>query len=57
MVATVGDYPPLGGPGGSGITLVSAIGQLINQQLDGTYDNVSWDPRGVGKYTLCVLFT
>jgi pimeloyl-ACP methyl ester carboxylesterase len=38
-----------GGPGGSGVGLVlSGFGQLLGANLDGRFDVVGFDPRGVG---------
>jgi len=53
-LVTIVDSLPVGGPGGSGIGLVSALGAVFSEQLGGTYDIVSWDPRGVGQYTMYV---
>ena len=45
--------PLLGGPGGSGIDLITGItGEQLRKDFRGNYDLVSWDPRGVGFYTL-----
>jgi pimeloyl-ACP methyl ester carboxylesterase len=42
-----------GGPGGSGVetVLVAGLGDLLNQTLQGRFDIVGWDPRGVGAST------
>ena len=40
-----------GGPGDSGIGFLQLFGETFNEIFRGTYDIVSWDPRGVG-YTL-----
>ncbi|KAF9646745.1 alpha/beta-hydrolase [Thelephora ganbajun] len=40
-----------GGPGNSGVDLIAQNGQNISLLFRGTYDIVSWDPRGVGLYT------
>ncbi|KAF8314505.1 alpha/beta-hydrolase [Clavulina sp. PMI_390] len=37
-----------GGPGGSGLSFLKAIGRELSEIFDGRYDIVSWDPRGVG---------
>jgi pimeloyl-ACP methyl ester carboxylesterase len=38
-----------GGPGGSGVDLVSfGFGEFLDQTLLGRFDVVGWDPRGVG---------
>ena len=42
-----------GGPGGSGLTAVSELAPIFNEDLQGAFDVISWDPRGVGQ-TLCV---
>lgn len=42
----------VGGPGGSGIGLIVALGQVFSDDFQGAYDLISWDPRGVGLYTL-----
>jgi len=47
----------VGGPGGAGVGLIPGFGPFLSEQLGGTYDIISWDPRGVGKYTLCVFFS
>ncbi|KAH7093917.1 TAP-like protein-domain-containing protein [Auriculariales sp. MPI-PUGE-AT-0066] len=36
-----------GGPGGSGVNLIYRKGETLHQLLDGRYDILSWDPRGV----------
>ncbi|KAF8329515.1 uncharacterized protein EI90DRAFT_1407203 [Cantharellus anzutake] len=36
-----------GGPGGSGLSFLYRAGPQLSQMLDGAYDIVSWDPRGV----------
>lgn len=41
----------IGGPGGSGVDLIAQGGGVINTLLQGAYDIVSWDPRGVGLFT------
>ena len=41
-----------GGPGGSGIEAVSDLGKEVSELSHGSYDFISWDPRGVG-YTTC----
>jgi pimeloyl-ACP methyl ester carboxylesterase len=41
-----------GGPGGSGVDLVSfGFGDFLNQTLLGKFDIVGWDPRGIGGST------
>jgi len=42
-----------GGPGGSGVQAIAQTGLPFHQALQGAYDIVSWDPRGVG-HTLYV---
>ena|SRR5258708_4054739 len=42
----------VGGPGGSGIEFMNVFGDLASKETQGQYDIVSWDPRGVGTYTL-----
>ena len=38
-----------GGPGGSGVSMVlSGFGEFLGAQLDGRFDVVGFDPRGVG---------
>ncbi|TDL20711.1 hypothetical protein BD410DRAFT_841140 [Rickenella mellea] len=37
-----------GGPGGSGAALVFGAGEQLSKIMDGKYDIVGWDPRGVG---------
>jgi pimeloyl-ACP methyl ester carboxylesterase len=44
----------IGGPGGSGIGIIAEYGQNISALFEGTYDIVSWDPRGVGLFTMYV---
>jgi pimeloyl-ACP methyl ester carboxylesterase len=41
-----------GGPGGSGVEFVTSFGDQMSKDIQGHYDIVSWDPRGVGSYTL-----
>ncbi|KAF9644796.1 hypothetical protein BDM02DRAFT_3263355 [Thelephora ganbajun] len=43
-----------GGPGGSGLEAIKTLGPSFSQDLQGAFDVVSWDPRGVG-HTLYVL--
>ncbi|KAL7408835.1 hypothetical protein BDY24DRAFT_405259 [Mrakia frigida] len=38
-----------GGPGGSGVTFVELAGPSLSTLAGGSYDIISWDPRGVGK--------
>ncbi|MEU8777939.1 alpha/beta hydrolase [Streptomyces sp. NPDC048606] len=40
-----------GGPGGSGVQRLTQKGDALGRQLAGTYDLVSFDPRGVGGST------
>ena len=40
-----------GGPGGSGISLVEAVGKSFSKDLLAGYDVVGFDPRGVGSST------
>jgi pimeloyl-ACP methyl ester carboxylesterase len=41
-----------GGPGGSGVDLVLfGFGDFLNQTLQGRFDIVGWDPRGIGAST------
>lgn len=40
-----------GGPGGSGVDALASTGPALRQALDGAYDLVSLDPRGVGGST------
>ncbi|KDQ17321.1 hypothetical protein BOTBODRAFT_30137 [Botryobasidium botryosum FD-172 SS1] len=40
-----------GGPGESGLDMVSGLGQSLSEYTGGQYDIVSWDPRGVGATT------
>lgn len=42
----------VGGPALSGIIFLSGLGAQISANVQGQYDIVSWDPRGVGSYTL-----
>jgi pimeloyl-ACP methyl ester carboxylesterase len=37
-----------GGPGGSGIDFVKRVGDVISKMVDGHYDVIGFDPRGVG---------
>ncbi|KAI8580790.1 hypothetical protein K450DRAFT_270836 [Umbelopsis ramanniana AG] len=37
-----------GGPGGSGVDLVLRAGDILSKHVDGYYDIVGFDPRGVG---------
>ncbi|CAO3665338.1 unnamed protein product [Umbelopsis ramanniana] len=38
-----------GGPGGSGVGLVLRAGEIISKHVDGYYDIIGFDPRGVGE--------
>ena len=38
-----------GGPGGSGLETIAQAWEALPQGVKGTFDLVSWDPRGVGK--------
>ncbi|KAF8522995.1 TAP-like protein-domain-containing protein [Gautieria morchelliformis] len=40
-----------GGPGGSGVSYVYRAGPRISGVVDGRYDIVSWDPRGINGTT------
>ncbi|KAL5536829.1 hypothetical protein ACEPAF_652 [Sanghuangporus sanghuang] len=40
-----------GGPGGSGVNYVYRAGKRISDVLEGRYDVVSWDPRGINGTT------
>jgi pimeloyl-ACP methyl ester carboxylesterase len=41
-----------GGPGGSGVDLaLFGFGEFLNQTLQGRFDIVGWDPRGIGAST------
>ncbi|WP_330177310.1 alpha/beta hydrolase [Streptomyces sp. NBC_01498] len=40
-----------GGPGGSGVQALARRGNALREELDGAYDLVSFDPRGVGGST------
>ncbi|RPD53038.1 alpha/beta-hydrolase [Lentinus tigrinus ALCF2SS1-6] len=40
-----------GGPGGSGLQALQTDAEALMNRTGGTYDIVSWDPRGVGPYT------
>ncbi|KJY29221.1 hypothetical protein VR46_37290, partial [Streptomyces sp. NRRL S-444] len=40
-----------GGPGGSGVDALAYTGPALRKALDGAYDLVSLDPRGVGGST------
>ncbi|MFJ8645418.1 alpha/beta hydrolase [Streptomyces sp. NPDC093546] len=40
-----------GGPGGSGLRMLSQKGEALRRELSGAYDLVSLDPRGVGGST------
>ena len=37
-----------GGPGGSGFETILLYGQAFSQVIQGAFDIVTWDPRGVG---------
>ncbi|MFD4115894.1 alpha/beta hydrolase [Streptomyces niveus] len=40
-----------GGPGGSGVQALARKGKALQGEMDGAYDIVSFDPRGVGGST------
>ncbi|KAI5121647.1 hypothetical protein M0805_001174 [Coniferiporia weirii] len=40
-----------GGPGGSGVNYIYRAGKRISDVLEGRYDIVSWDPRGINGTT------
>lgn len=40
-----------GGPGGSGVQALARKGKALEGEMDGAYDIVSFDPRGVGGST------
>lgn len=41
-----------GGPGASGVDLIyNGFGDLLNEILQGRFDIVGWDPRGIGEST------
>lgn len=40
-----------GGPGGSGLSFLYRAGPALAELLDGRYDIVSWDPRGINGTT------
>ena len=40
-----------GGPGGSGIEALTGLPEIFSEYFQGSFDVVTWDPRGVG-YTL-----
>ena len=43
-----------GGPGDSGLRALNETGELLRAQVGGSYDIVSWDPRGVGSLSVYV---
>jgi pimeloyl-ACP methyl ester carboxylesterase len=38
-----------GGPGGSGVGLVLRAGEILSKHVDGYYDIIGFDPRGIGE--------
>ncbi|KDQ20372.1 hypothetical protein BOTBODRAFT_26373 [Botryobasidium botryosum FD-172 SS1] len=40
-----------GGPGGGGVNFIYRAGKQISDVLEGRYDIVSWDPRGINQTT------
>ena len=45
-----------GGPGGSGVDFALGAGALLSRQLNGRYDIVGFDPRGIAASTPLVCF-
>ena len=45
-----------GGPGGSGVEFALGFGEFLSQQLNGRYDIVGFDPRGIAASTPLVCF-
>ncbi|EJD44690.1 hypothetical protein AURDEDRAFT_152061 [Auricularia subglabra TFB-10046 SS5] len=43
-------YNP-GGPGGSGVDIVRAIGQTFSAVIGDEFDHIGFDPRGIGRST------
>ena len=41
-----------GGPGVSGLQALDETSELLRAQVGGSYDIVSWDPRGVGSLSV-----
>ncbi|KAK4047005.1 hypothetical protein OIV83_005691 [Microbotryomycetes sp. JL201] len=38
-----------GGPGGSGVTLAAGFGPALSRVVNGSYDIIGFDPRGIGQ--------
>ncbi|KAG2185664.1 hypothetical protein INT44_002457 [Umbelopsis vinacea] len=38
-----------GGPGGSGVDFIKRAGDVVSKMVDGHYDIIGFDPRGVGE--------
>ena len=51
---TLPQHSVIGGPGVSGVEIVAQYAQNVSTIFQGTYDLISWDPRGVGLFTLYV---
>jgi pimeloyl-ACP methyl ester carboxylesterase len=45
-----------GGPGGSGVEIVLGAGQILSDAVDGRFDIVGFDPRGIAASTPLLCF-
>lgn len=47
---------PPGGPGGSGVIMIDALGEFFQKLLGAEYDIVGFDPRGINIHHIRAMF-